>query len=113
MINTWEHGYFQTPGLRVLYILPSSEVNHILPAKLTPAPSTFERVFVGRLEILLDTQESLLLSKIQAQGEKFEVSTLARLAYPILNRLESLATQRGILDSKLKDTFKALREQIN
>ena len=51
MVETWRDSWFEE-GTRVLYIMPSHEVDSILPLNLTPAPDETTRVFVGRVELL-------------------------------------------------------------
>jgi hypothetical protein len=87
MIDTWEHGYLGVPGLRLLYILPESEVEGILPLRVTPQPDSLRRAFVGRIEILLDTEEKQLVAQILRTGDLFEPKSLGRFAEPILKRL--------------------------
>lgn len=87
MLNTWNHGYLKTPGLRVLYVLPSSEVERNLPMTISPAPETLNRVFVGRIEVLLDTEERAILSDVRNYRDKFQVQSLGRFAEPILRRV--------------------------
>lgn len=108
MIDTWENGYFQTPGLRVLYILSQGEVEEILPATLTPKPLSFERVFVGRLEVLLESEENQLLNSLIELKENFPVKDLGALSLPILNRLKELAEERGLLTSELEKVIDEL-----
>lgn len=91
MVNTWENGYLKAPGLRVLYILPRAEVDEALPLAITPAPEKLERVFVGRIEVLLDTEEQAILERIRTEGQDFQVSSLGRFAEPILRRVKELA----------------------
>ena len=86
MVRTWADGYFKTPGLRMLYILPRKEVDRILPLTMTPAPEKMERVFVARLEIMTEKDEFDLVSKIMEQQKSFDVKTLGRLAEPKTRR---------------------------
>ncbi len=86
MIDTWEHGYLSVPGLRLLYILPSNEVERLLPMTITPPPAELTRVFVGRLEVLLDTDEKELMNKVIAAGDLIDVTQLGRFAESILRR---------------------------
>ena len=102
MVNTWEHGYFKTPGLRVLYILNRNEVENILPMKITPAPQTLNRVFVGRIEILRDIDEDQILKQILVEKESFNVLALGRFAPSIISRIYKVAKERGVLDLKLE-----------
>jgi len=87
MFDTWKHGYLQVPGLRLLYVLPVNEPDAILPLSMTPSPTSLKRVFVGRVEILLDTEENRILNDIIKQGDKFTPSSLGRFAEPILQRI--------------------------
>lgn len=86
MYNTWKNGYFKTPGLRLLYILPRSEVDTVLPLTMKPQPETLERVFVGRIEIMLDTEEKALVQAVATEGESFDIHSLGRIAEPKLRR---------------------------
>jgi hypothetical protein len=94
MINTWEHGYLKVPGLRLLYILPRQEVDQVLPLSMQPAPQNLERVFVGRIELLLDTQENEILNRVLAQKHFFNISSLGRFAEPILRRVREVYVSR-------------------
>ena len=87
MLNTWENGYLRTPGLRLLYILPRQEVDQILPLFITPAPESLARVFIGRIEILLQHDEVQVLRQIRILKDQFSVQSLGRMAEPILRRV--------------------------
>ena len=51
MVETWRDSWFEE-GLRVMYILPRSKVDALLPISIRPAPGQLARVFVGRVELL-------------------------------------------------------------
>jgi hypothetical protein len=101
MINTWENGYLKVPGLRMLYILPRSEVDKVLPLTINPAPEKLVRSFVGRMEILLDTDEQKVLQEIITQQDRFQARSLGRFAEPILHRMRALAVQSQGVSSSL------------
>jgi hypothetical protein len=86
MVNTWENGYLNVPGLRLLYVLPRNEVDSILPLTMTPAPDNLVRVFVGRLEILTAPMERSVLSDIRMNLDRADVDGLGRFAHAILIR---------------------------
>ncbi len=86
MVATWENGYFHTPGLRMLYILPKHEVDDILPLKMTPAPQELERVFVARIELMLEVEELELVTQIMEQKLNFDIQSQGRMAEPRLRR---------------------------
>lgn len=94
MLNTWEHGYLRTPGLRLLYTLPRHEVEQVLPLTVTPAPEQLNRVFIGRIEVLLASAEERILNRILTQMESFDVKTLGRMAEPILHRIKEIYLYR-------------------
>jgi hypothetical protein len=110
MIDTWENGYLKVPGLRVLYILPRQEVETILPVTITPQ-MPFKRVFVGRLEILLDTEEQALLSKILMARDLIDVKQLGRFAEPILRRISQVLEESQSPAQEDRDLLQRLIER--
>ena len=115
MVKTWEHGYLQTPGLRLLYIMPKDDVEATLPLKVTPTPDELNRVFVARIEVLLDTEEQQLVDDVLRKGYYFRVSSLGRFAEPILRRLHQAyneyipgdAGENALFDYLIKQASKA------
>jgi hypothetical protein len=57
MVETWWHSYFESPGLRVFWVLPREKTDQLLPLDVSPAPSELVRVLVGRSEVLRPRQE--------------------------------------------------------
>ncbi|MCO5142877.1 MAG: hypothetical protein M9962_07295 [Oligoflexia bacterium] len=94
MLDTWEHGYLKVPGLRLLYILPRAEVDEVLPLEMNPAPEKLVRSFVGRIEILLDTDENTIIQKVSQEGEKFSAKSLGRFSEPMLRRAKEVYQER-------------------
>ena len=103
MVNTWSHSYFETPGLRILYVLPRSWTDALLPIQIQPTPDALERTLVGRIEAITLTQEKHAIAEIsamsqnqnpdlyQAAGKLFQ--TLGRFAEPISRRACSVLTK--------------------
>ncbi len=87
MIDTWENGYLKVPGLRLLYTLPRAEIDQILPLTISPTPTSIQRAFVARIEILLDTDEISLMNRVIKEGASFPVESLGRFAEPMLRRV--------------------------
>lgn len=112
MVDTWESGYFKTPGLRILYVLSGQEVDEILPVEIAPQPDELKRVFVGRIEILLDTTEEAVLSQIIEQASAYDVHQLGRMAQPILLRVRELARAKGLLTRELASVMDGLVSRI-
>ena len=67
MVKTWEDSWFEE-GLRVLYILPEAEVDALLPVYMSPYPQEFERVMVGRVEVI--TPEMVSLARSMTPSER-------------------------------------------
>ena len=104
MVNTWSHSYFETPGLRILYVLPRSWTEALLPIEIVPQPDRLERTLVGRIESITQAQEE------RATAEIFELAAsdislykasdqlfirLGRFAEPIARRACLLIKNAG------------------
>ena len=96
MVNNWERSYFQTEGLRVLYIVPRARVDEIIPIQVKPAPDQLERVMVGRLEVLTPDKEQKLERAVADLGSPNpqvresagkELARLGRFQEPVLRRV--------------------------
>lgn len=67
MVDTWRDHWFEE-GLRVFYILPTSETEAMLPLKVEPAPQELVRTLVGRLDLLTPEQLAQVRARVlQAQ----------------------------------------------
>jgi hypothetical protein len=99
MVHTWESSWFGEPGTRVLYSLPQTYTDELLPLKLNPAPKQSVRVMVGRLETLTPEQERRIESLIGKLGSTDpairdatdqEIKKLGRFAEPALTRVAQM-----------------------
>ena len=59
LLSTWQWSYFESPGLRVFYLVPRPWTDFYLPLSISGNPRT-ERVMVGRIELVSDEQRELL-----------------------------------------------------
>jgi hypothetical protein len=50
MLNTWELGYFKSPGLRLFFLLPRAWTDAVLPLEIS-ADADMVRTMVGRIEM--------------------------------------------------------------
>ncbi len=69
MVKTWREAWFEEEGLRVLYTLPRTWTDEILPLTLDPKPRELARVMVGRAEIIPPTIKWELLKQIVRYSE--------------------------------------------
>jgi hypothetical protein len=59
MVNTWRTSYFQTEGVRALFVLPREWTDAFIPMQVEPVPRAVVRVMVGRIELLTPEREAL------------------------------------------------------
>jgi hypothetical protein len=66
MLETWRRAYFQSPGLRLFFLVPQAWTDAVLPLKIS-RPAQVRRVMMGRIELISVEQRQLLkkLSMIQ------------------------------------------------
>ncbi len=70
MVQTWWTSYFESPGLRVFWVLPSAATDRILPLSVIPFPEKIVRVIVGRTEVLRPATEREWLAESKLTGDK-------------------------------------------
>lgn len=101
MVNTWAKSYFRSAGLRVLYVVPRSWTDDLLPLSMSPMPAAEDlvRVLVGRVEVLTAAAEQSLLAAVtrltykdydnvqQMMADETEVRDLDRFAEAKLMRV--------------------------
>lgn len=105
MVNTWEKSYFQTEGLRLLYIVPRLLVDRIFPLHVKPTPQDVVRVMVGRVEILTPDRERQIEKAVRDLGSRnprelkdgqLELDRLGRIREPALHRVAALTQDAEI-----------------
>lgn len=112
MVTTWENGYLKVPGLRLLYILPRGEADEILPLTITPAPEKLERAFVGRIEIMLDTEENALLDDF-IRTKTLNLAKLGRFAESMIHRLREVYLKRMFDLNQMPELLNVFDEYID
>lgn len=104
MVATWKPSWFTESGTRVLYILPRTWTDEVLPIRMDPQPDHLERVMVGRAEILTPSMERglenlyTLLNReqvdIQKAAGQLKDLDLGRFTEPALSRLRELSYRK-------------------
>ena len=96
MVNTWRTQWFATPGVRVLYIAPSSWLDDNVRLTITPAPDQVTRVMVMRVEVITPALEARDVAAVRtlenapnAEGRAY-FQALGRFAEPRLRRALTL-----------------------
>jgi hypothetical protein len=85
MVETWRDSWFEE-GSRLIYILPTSAVDEVLPLQIDPAPSSTTRVFVGRIELVTPATKNVVKSAV-AQRDWSAIAPYSRFLEPILERI--------------------------
>jgi hypothetical protein len=81
MIDTWRDSWFEE-GSRLIYILPESAVNAMVPLEIKPAPARISRVFVGRIE-LITPETKQTVSEAAAKNDTHTLALYQRFLQPI------------------------------
>ena len=82
MVETWRDSWFEE-GSRLIYLVPRSFVDKVLPLSINPAPEHLERVFVGRLEIVTP-QTARTVETAFAANDESTLNKYKRFVEPIL-----------------------------
>jgi hypothetical protein len=127
MVNTWRSSWFGEQGTRLLYFVPQTLTDKLLPLTIEPKPAETVRVLVGRLDMMTPEQEAEITKLVrdsataraaayQAAREKEmpltyavpeAVRKLGRLAEPALTRVRHASTE-----PKLSDEATSLIHQL-
>lgn len=102
MVDTWSRSYFRTPGLRMLYVVPPSWTDALLPLRIEPTPDAVVRTLVGRIEILTQQEEGGLVDALHAhveEGAPLDLGHLGRFAEPKLRRALELIDDPAVADA--------------
>jgi hypothetical protein len=85
MLETWKNSWFEE-GSRLIYIVPRSFVDSVLPLSISPAPAEITRVFIGRLELVTPATEQAVESAF-ARGDLTTLAKYSRVLEPILQTM--------------------------
>jgi hypothetical protein len=110
MVETWRDSWFEE-GTRVLYIVPRSMADSVLPLTVTPAPSRIERVFVGRVEVLSPAMKD----EIQAAVAASDIPTLkkyGRFLGPFLAQISAGRLPEDVNDF-LSRAYRRVQEKLD
>jgi len=86
MVATWRDSWFEE-GSRLIYIVPSSFIDNVLPLAIDPAPAQIARVFVGRLEIVTHATARAVEAALASHDEA-TLNKYGRFLEPILQMVK-------------------------
>ncbi len=110
MVRTWERSYFHTEGFRILYCVPRSVTDKVLPIAVTPAPKSMTRVLVGRMECITpevegEVQIALMDLSSKDAGKvlaaKARLDRLGRFLEPHVRRVLSITKSEVVAENGL------------
>jgi hypothetical protein len=90
MLETWKNSWFEE-GSRLIYIVPRHFIDSVLPLRVSPAPATTTRVFVGRLELITPATERAIESAF-ASHDQLTLAKYNRFLEPILRTMIQKST---------------------
>jgi hypothetical protein len=75
MVKTWDSAWFGEVGTRLLYLVPRTRTDELLPLTVEPTPAEVVRVLVGRHDFLTPEQEAVAeqqIHKLRAAQKEME-----------------------------------------
>ena len=107
MLESWKDSWFEE-GARLIYIVPSSFVEKVLPLTIQPQPAAIRRVFVGRMELLTPATQRAI-ETAAASGDQTTLALYGRFLAPMLEtilRKEPDTALAKYLSSALSNTYR-------
>lgn len=107
MLESWRDSWFEE-GSRLIYIVPRSFVDQILPLTIEPQPAKIERVFVGRMELLTPATQQAIETAAAAH-DKTVLEKYGRFLAPMIEtvlRKNPDATDKANLDDALNEIYR-------
>ena len=85
MIESWKDSWFEE-GSRVIYIVPDSFVQQILPLSIQPEPARVNRVFVGRVELLTPATQKAIETAV-ISNDRAMLAKYGRFLAPMIETI--------------------------
>ena len=119
LVKIWGDDMFTTPGERLLYLMPSNEVERMLPLDIQPAPSQTVRTLIAWVELSTPEAEKRimdLVNKLGSNDEKernaaeAELRSLDRFAESILQRVAGTTKDQDV-KQRIEQILSALKQE--
>jgi len=85
MLESWKYSWFEE-GSRLIYTVPNSFVEKILPLSIQPQPAKIQRVFVGRMELLTPATQNAI-ETAAATHDNAILSKYGRFVAPMIEMI--------------------------
>jgi hypothetical protein len=111
MLETWKRAYFQSPGLRLFFLVPRAWTDAVLPLTVSCPTDTalcathVNRVMMGRIE-LISPEQRQLLRKLATSSAPLDTGWLDRLGdSPAAERFRQGRSNFGDLGVKIPENY--------
>jgi len=85
MLESWRDSWFEE-GSRLIYIVPNTFVEKILPLSIEPQPAKVHRVFVGRMELLTPATQNAIETAV-ATHDRPTLAKYGRFVAPMIETI--------------------------
>jgi hypothetical protein len=119
LVKIWGDDMFTTPGERLLYLMPSNEVERVLPLDIQPAPSQTVRTLIAWVELSTPEAENRVMSLVKQLGSQdprevadadAKLRKLDRFAESILQRVAG-STSDQTVKQRIEQILAALAQE--
>lgn len=119
LVKIWGDDMFTTPGERLLYLMPSNEVERVLPLEIQPAPSQTVRTLIAWVELSTPEAEKRVMDLVEKLGSndakvrnaaEAELRSFDRFAESILQRVSSKTTDPNV-KQRIDQILSALEQE--
>lgn len=119
LVKIWGDDMFTTPGERLLYLMPSNEVERVLPLDIQPPPSQTVRTLIAWVEISTPEAEKRITDLVAKLGSSevkerdaaaAELRSLDRFAEAILRRVVE-TTADPLVKQRIKQILAELEQE--
>jgi hypothetical protein len=114
MLESWKDSWFEE-GSRLIYIVPNSFVEQILPLSIQPEPAHVNRVFVGRMELVTPATQRAIETAV-ASRDQTTLAKYGRFLAPMIEtilRKEPGSSQSKRLSATLGQIYSSYLAQNN
>jgi hypothetical protein len=113
LIKIWTDEFFETPGARVLVLLPRAAYDALLPLEITPKPTALTRVLIAHLECLDPATQAKVDAWIAKLGsESIDERDAATAGIRSLGPLAEKSVRDAIEQSKDAEVRSRLQELL-
>jgi len=109
MTRIWQKGWFETEGVRVIYLNPPLATSTLMPVKIDPQPAESVRAYLIAVECMTDSLENVIKGLIKKlgdgqytvrEGAQRQLLQLGKRAEPLL-RAELETTDDGEVRNRI------------